>query len=185
MIENQTRKDKDWNDIVLELKKAFISYPMEVGWNSHRFPSTAEYGNILEAINTALNMLQLHYMDRDLKRSGNSIVLVSAGSGRFVVDKGIAEITEQRMMVRSLYFCEFIPPPSYRCMSLIIHQDNGIGSDVLSLGLPPLHVAPFFIYTVSFFIGFYCSLLFVPNNKIILGREQEQGFAVTYKRRFQ
>ena len=79
-----------------------MSYPtsMEVGWNFQRFPSTAEYGNILEAINTALNMLQLHYMDRDLKRSGNSIVLVTAGSGKFVVDKGIAEITEQRMMVR-------------------------------------------------------------------------------------
>ena len=25
-------------------------------------------------------------------------------------------------------------------------MDNGIGSDMLSLGLPPLHVAPFFLY---------------------------------------
>lgn len=35
---------------------------------------------------------------------------------------------------------------------LISHQrmlDNGIGSDMLSLGLPALHIAPFFIYTVN------------------------------------
>jgi hypothetical protein len=25
-------------------------------------------------------------------------------------------------------------------------MDNGIGSDMLSLGLPPLHIAPFFLY---------------------------------------
>jgi len=78
----------------------------------------------LEAINVALNVLQLHYMDRDLHRTGNSVVVVSAGNGVFEVDKKVAGITKQRMM------------------------DNGIGSDMLSLGLPPLHVAPFFLYKV-------------------------------------
>ena len=40
----------------------------------------------------------------------------------FETEKNLAGITKQRMM------------------------DNGIGSDMLSLGLPPLHVAPFFLY---------------------------------------
>jgi Vacuolar membrane-associated protein Iml1 len=52
-------------------------------------------------------------------------VIVSPGSGVFEVDKGLSSITYQRML------------------------DNGIGSDMLSLGLPPLHIAPFFLYNVS------------------------------------
>ena len=69
--------------------------------------------------------MQYHYLDRDLHRSGNSIVVISPGCGVFEVDKDLAGITYQRMM------------------------DNGIGSDMLSLGLPPLHIAPFFLYNVS------------------------------------
>lgn len=126
VIENETRAD--WSQLIQEIKKAFISYPVEVGWNLSpdpelgRVPSTAAQGNLLEAINITLNLLQFHYMDRDLHRVGNSIVIVSAGCGVFEVNKGLASITKQRMM------------------------DNGIGSDMLSLGLPPLHVAPFFLY---------------------------------------
>ena len=29
------------------------------------------------------------------------------------------------------------------------NADNGIGSDALSLGVPPLHIPPFFMYNVS------------------------------------
>ena len=89
---------------------------MEVGWTVSRghtysrVPSTAAQGNILEAINTALNVMQLHYIDRDLYRCGNSVVVVSAGSGVFEVDKNLAAITKQRMMDNGigknpLYLC--------------------------------------------------------------------------------
>mmetsp|Transcript_54724 Transcript_54724/g.163590 ORF Transcript_54724/g.163590 Transcript_54724/m.163590 type:complete len:2342 (-) Transcript_54724:20-7045(-) len=126
VIENETRAD--WSQLVQAIKKEFVSYPSGVGWDLSpepelgRVPSTAAQGNLLEAINITLNLLQFHYMDRDLRRVGNSIVIVSAGCGVFEVNKGLASITKQRMM------------------------DNGIGSDMLSLGLPPLHVAPFFLY---------------------------------------
>jgi len=125
VIENETRSD--WESLVRRIKEAFVRYPHEIGWNlstggDGRRPSTASQGNVLEAINVTLNLLQYHYLDRDLQRTGNSIVLVSAGSGIFEVDKGLASITYQRMM------------------------DHGIGSDMLSLGLPPLHIAPFFLY---------------------------------------
>jgi len=53
---------------------------------------------------------------------GNSIVIITPGNGVFEIEKNLAGITKQRMM------------------------DNGIGSDMLSLSLPPLHVAPFFLY---------------------------------------
>ena len=129
VIENETRAD--WDSLIVKLKEAFWQYPSLVGWNlasdhTSRRPSTANQGNVLEAINTTLNLLQYHYYDRDLHRTGNSIVLVSAGGGVFEVERGLAAITYQRMM------------------------DNGIGSDMLSLGLPPLHIAPFFMYVNDF-----------------------------------
>lgn len=100
MIENETASH--WEPLITKVKRAFIRYPYEVGWkltsDYSRLPSYAEQGNTLEAINTALNMLQLHYIDRDLYRSGNSVVVVTAGSGVFEVDKDLAEITKQRMM---------------------------------------------------------------------------------------
>lgn len=102
VVEDEEKQTGDWDSLVSKIKKTFVSYPSEVGWDlspdSYKAPSTAAQGNILEAINTALNNLQLHYMDRDLRRSGNSIVVVSAGSGVFEVDKWLAGITKQRMM---------------------------------------------------------------------------------------
>ena len=128
MIENETTAD--WESLVVRLKAEFLRYPLDVGWNLStgdlgRRPSNASQGNVLEAINLTTNMLQFHYLDRDLHRTGNSIVVISPGCGVFEVDKDLASITYQRMM------------------------DNGIGSDMLSLGLPPLHIAPFFLYNVS------------------------------------
>lgn len=42
-------------------------------------------GNFLEAINVCLNILDKHYMDRDLSRAGQSILMISAGCGVFKV----------------------------------------------------------------------------------------------------
>ncbi|CAI5708267.1 unnamed protein product [Peronospora destructor] len=85
-------------------------------------PSRAKDGNILEAINVTLNVLDKHYMDRDLNRTGQSIVMMTAGCSIFNVNSKLAEITEQRMM------------------------DSGVGMDMISLSTPPLHVVPLFIY---------------------------------------
>lgn len=116
----------EWDKLLLLFKKEFVRYPKLVKWDltsgHERTPSTATQGNVLEAINITLNLLQLHYIDRDLHRTGNSIVIITPGNGVFEIEKNLAGITKQRMM------------------------DNGIGSDMLSLGLPPLHVAPFFLY---------------------------------------
>ena len=70
-------------------------------------------------------MLDKHYLDRDLTRTGNSIVLVSAGAGLFQVSPKLAQITKQRMM------------------------DNGIGMDMVSLAQPPLHTVPLFMHPAA------------------------------------
>ena len=129
VIENETNADYD--ALIHRLKKEFVSYPTEVKWSltpgNERTPSTASQGNILEAINITLNLLHLHYIDRDLHRTGNryvkcylgpftlslnvshtmiesslvtiSIVILTPGNGVFEISKNLAGITKQRMMV--------------------------------------------------------------------------------------
>ncbi|CAK9103067.1 GATOR complex protein DEPDC5 (DEP domain-containing protein 5), partial [Durusdinium trenchii] len=85
-------------------------------------PCIASEGNCLEAINLCLNILDKHFMDRELVRTGQAMVLVTAGSGVLEVDRQLTHITKQRMM------------------------DNAIGCDFVSLTRAPLHVAPLFVY---------------------------------------
>ncbi|GBG30153.1 Vacuolar membrane-associated protein IML1, partial [Hondaea fermentalgiana] len=92
---------------------------------AYGLPGTAQEGNCLEAINLCLNILDKHFMDRDLMRTGQAMVLVTAGSGVFEVDRDLTAITKRRMM------------------------DNAIGCDFVSLSRAPLHVAPLFIYKPS------------------------------------
>ena len=64
----------------------------------YALPSGSSGGNMLEALNTTLNVLDKHFMDRDLERTGNSIVMISPGVGFFEVQAKLARITKQRMM---------------------------------------------------------------------------------------
>lgn len=101
---------------VLKLKREFLTFPRQVGWDRdagggvnsgsdggdqsrghHRgfkSPTGAAQGNFLEAINVTLNVLEKHYMDRDLSRTGNSIVMISPSSGVFRVEDKLAQITQ-------------------------------------------------------------------------------------------
>lgn len=88
-------------------------------------PSNARDGNLLEAINLMLNIFEKHHIDRHLARSGQSVVIMTAGNGIFSVNKRLSEITEQRMM------------------------DHGIGIDLISLSTPPLHKCPLFLFKRS------------------------------------
>ncbi len=82
--------------------------------------SYSHEGNILEAVNLALNPFDEHYIDRDLNRTGLSIAVVTAGTGRFDVDKQMLRVTTERMI------------------------DNGIGLDLVCLTKMPLHSVPLF-----------------------------------------
>lgn len=88
-------------------------------------PSNARDGNVLEAVNIVLNIFEKHHIDRHLSRSGQSVVLITAGNGIFSVNKRLSEITEQRMM------------------------DHGIGIDMISLASRPLHKCPLFLFKES------------------------------------
>ncbi|KAI8912550.1 hypothetical protein EDD86DRAFT_201680 [Gorgonomyces haynaldii] len=119
---------QDWSQMLIPLKKEFIKFQRDVlqrqDDNGSSFlsgtNSTASEGNVLEAVNLALNPLDKHYIDRDLSRTGLSIVIITPGTGIFEVDRDLCRLTTQRM------------------------TDNGIGLDLVCLSKPPLHAAPLF-----------------------------------------
>ena len=79
-------------------------------------------GNILEAINLALNPFDQHYIDRDLSRTGLSMTIITPGTGHFAVDKNLLRLTTERMV------------------------DHGISLDIVCLTRMPLHSVPLFSY---------------------------------------
>lgn len=120
----------DWTTVIVPLKKEFIQYQREIlmrqdpkgyplicGRNSLAFD-----GNVLEAVNLALNPFDKHYVDRDLMRTGLSIVMITPGSGKFKADRKLLRLTTERM------------------------TDNGIAMDLVCLSKVPLHLVPLFIF---------------------------------------
>eukprot|EP01065_Artemidia_motanka_P005880 TRINITY_DN12852_c0_g1_i2.p1 TRINITY_DN12852_c0_g1~~TRINITY_DN12852_c0_g1_i2.p1 ORF type:complete len:1659 (+),score=496.63 TRINITY_DN12852_c0_g1_i2:78-5054(+) len=84
--------------------------------------SCALRGNVLEAINLALNSLARHHLDRSLVCTGQAVVVVTAGTGLFRAQWELSCLTRQRMI------------------------DMGTSCTLICLGRPPLHVAPCFEY---------------------------------------
>jgi hypothetical protein len=167
VLENFTQFDKQ--DIIRILKEEFWNFVRIAGWkvspgtslHSHlceiAVPCAASEGNVLEAINITFNVLEKHFMDRDLLRTGNSLVMITAGTGFFKVDPKLAQITKQRMM------------------------DNGIGMDLVSLSAPPLHMVPLFYVlpresgTGDFYeVPHWINLQYLPagsNSRSVSGKE--------------
>ena len=57
------------------------------------FLTFAYQGNVLEAINLALNPYDRHHLDRDFVRTGLCLTLITPGTGYFKVDKQCVSVT--------------------------------------------------------------------------------------------
>jgi hypothetical protein len=108
----------DWLTVIPEVKVGFSAMRQFLAVTGG-INSLASEGNFLEAINLGLNVFDKHYIDRDLRRTGQQIIVVSAGNGHFDVDPQLSKLTKRRMM-------------------------EGIGCDVMCLGVRPLHAVPLF-----------------------------------------
>ncbi|KAI0871569.1 vacuolar membrane-associated protein iml-1 [Hypoxylon argillaceum] len=91
--------------------------------------SAAMYGNFLEAINLASSIYASDYIDRDLLRTGISIVLISPGPGVFEVEYETLRRTTEALV------------------------GNGIGIDLICIPNSPLHSVPLFRYRNPHFIS--------------------------------
>lgn len=82
----------------------------------------AHESNMLEAVNLALNSFEEHWIDRDLQRTGLSLIVLSAGTSFYSVPKSLLRLTTDRMLC------------------------HGIGLDLISLSKTPLHTVPLFSF---------------------------------------
>lgn len=82
-------------------------------------------GNVLESVNLALNPFDEHYIDRDLSRTGLTMMIVTPGTGHFAVDKNLLRLTTERMV------------------------DHGFSLDLICLTKMPLHSVPLFSYVTK------------------------------------
>jgi hypothetical protein len=85
-------------------------------------PSLAMHGNVLEAINLASSQFAHDHIDRDLMRTGISIVVITPCPGLFEVDYETLRMTTETLI------------------------GNGIGIDLVCLPKMPLHSVPLFRY---------------------------------------
>ncbi|KAH6676504.1 vacuolar membrane-associated protein-like protein IML1 [Halenospora varia] len=85
-------------------------------------PSLAIHGNVLEAINLACSQFAHDYIDRDLMRTGISVVVITPSPGLFEVDYETLRMTTETLI------------------------GNGIGIDLVCLPKMPLHSVPLFRY---------------------------------------
>ena len=92
-------------------------------------PSSSVHGNVLEAIAMACGQFSRDHVDRDLIRTGISIIIITPGTGQFVVDENMLQITTDNLIA------------------------NGIGIDLVCLARPPLHSVPLFRYETERAIG--------------------------------
>lgn len=84
--------------------------------------SEAHDGNVLEVINLAARTFDNAHIDQDLTRTGHSIILVTAGTCRFAVDKNLLRLTSENLV------------------------NAGVSVDTVSLCKVPLHDVPVFAF---------------------------------------
>ncbi|RMD43596.1 hypothetical protein DV735_g1506, partial [Chaetothyriales sp. CBS 134920] len=124
-----------WTTILNELKRDFRIFLRDVSLyppedtqpdDAHRKItgrlSAAMKGNVLEAINLGIAQFSDNDGDRDLIRTGVSIVVITAGSGVFEVDRELLKLTSENL------------------------ANNGMAIDVVCLSRMPLHSVPLFKY---------------------------------------
>ncbi|KAL9600361.1 MAG: hypothetical protein Q9219_003211 [cf. Caloplaca sp. 3 TL-2023] len=137
----------EWSDILLQLKKEFRIFLRDVSIRnptpeecaasenalqsssgevpSHVItgqPVPASRGNILEAVNLASSQFSCDYIDRDLVRTGISVIVITPGTGLFEVDYDLLATTTDNLI------------------------ENGVGIDLVCLSRLPLHSVPLFKY---------------------------------------
>lgn len=138
----------DWSNILVQLKKEFRTFLRDVstrkpsvegfGETKNDVPSApagnaspsmitghpvpASSGNILEAVNLASSQFSCDYVDRDLVRTGISVIVITPGTGLFEVEHDLLATTTDGLI------------------------ENGVGIDLVCLSRLPLHSVPLFKY---------------------------------------
>eukprot|EP00466_Bigelowiella_natans_P005189 jgi/Bigna1/71663/fgenesh1_pg.16_\ len=127
---NMDGNPKDIKSALKLIRQTILDWPKSLKWgesDAHTGlvggPSTADKGNVVESVNLVLAEFERHYFNRALKRTGQNIMVLTAGTGQFYVDRELTQLTDVRM------------------------DDNGIIVDIVSVARPPLYRCVLFLTT--------------------------------------
>ncbi|KAM4057020.1 vacuolar membrane-associated protein iml1 domain-containing protein [Hirsutella rhossiliensis] len=115
----------EWTKILYQLKREFNFFRRDISLHHQMVKAESSlsiHGNVLEAINLAASQFAHDYIDRDLKRTGISIAVITPGPGVFEVDYETLRRTTEALV------------------------GNGIGIDLICMPRMPLHSTPLFKY---------------------------------------
>lgn len=125
---------------LLAIKRNFLSLSLKSTDNSlpSAQVSSSTAGNVLEAINLALNVFEKKHIDVNFGVTGQQIVIVTPSQGVFDVDYDLSRLTKDRVM------------------------DRGVAVDLICLNPQPLHAVPLFkffrpdgdIYTIPHWMNY-------------------------------
>lgn len=125
----QNIRSDDWRPFLTTVKRVVQSYERDIEQHINKVPgmpkghtSKSSQGNVLEAINMAMNVFDNHYINRNFDRTGQLVILITPGAGVFEADRTLYGITKQRMV------------------------DYGVGSDMVCLAEQPPHAVPLIIF---------------------------------------
>jgi hypothetical protein len=93
---------REFREFLREVSTIPISYVDAEGVSMTRSvlsgrPSSAQNGNFLEAINLVTTQYAEDHIDRDLVRTGLSVIIISPGTGVFEVDEDILQLTTDNL----------------------------------------------------------------------------------------
>ena len=161
-LRNVCRKNDSWETLLPSIRTSFhrfYSRVKKVCNNRKAKLSCAAEGNLLEAVNLALNRYDRSNINIDLTLLGRSIVIMTASSGAFEVERNLSAITELRM------------------------KRTGMGCDLVCMAEPPLHAVPLFVlkeenkmYDVPHWahISFFSSYISSQEYDQIVGAEKKK-----------
>lgn len=146
-----------WSTIMENLRLEFANFKRDILSNrvdedSNTFAVEgvtlpAVKGNILEAINIGLNLIQDRFTDTDLKHSLNHLVVVTPGTGLFDVDYNLMIETSKKM------------------------SNTDCALDIISLSQPPLHIVPLFRFKdlsrhgkLTYCVPYWCDISFYKDS---------------------
>ena len=104
--------------------------------------SAASDGNFLECLNMSLHIFEKHHTDRSLHRTGQMILVISAGVGIFDVDHSGKNFDKNSIQHKK-------PTEALKTSVVNRIRDLGVGCDLVCLGEQPLHAVPLFRIIVS------------------------------------
>ncbi|MBW0494706.1 hypothetical protein O181_034421 [Austropuccinia psidii MF-1] len=116
----------DVREEIVNFQKRVFTYPNCHG--QEKLAGTLSYaaeGNILEAMGISCNSLDEHYIDPDLRRTGVSIVFLTAGTCVYHVNQMLLRLTTERFIA------------------------HGIRVNYVSLAKIPLHAVPLFRFSAA------------------------------------